>query len=271
MKKKVLLVGKISEILGSIHDALDAEFDVQMCSTQLSSVAGMMKVLKPSLVVVCTVGVYDLEADFAPWLEKNGGDMPVVFIIKKEEAWDFKKFCFSNRYTYLHPPINLDTIFDTCKALIGGGTVESASETRKLKQILTIDDSPIVLRYVKNILKDQYEVLLATSGEMGIKKAKEVHPALILLDYEMPVMDGKETFLNLKVEEETEDIPVIFLTSVSDTKKVKEVLDMKPAGYILKPLDADQLLTKVHKALGESPQPKPKSNAGSKIIDFPIF
>jgi DNA-binding response OmpR family regulator len=271
MKKKVLLVGKISEILGSIHDSLDAEFDVQMCSTQLSSVAGMIKVLKPSLIVICTVGVYDLEADFAPWLEKNGGDMPVVFIVKKEEVWDFKKFCFSTRYTYLHPPINLDTILDTCKSLMSGGTSEAVEVTPRLKQILTIDDSPLVLRYVKNILKDEYEVLLATSGEMGLKKAKEVHPALILLDYEMPVMDGKETFLNLKVDEETEDIPVIFLTSVSDTKKVKEVLDMKPAGYILKPLDAEQLLTKVHKALGETPQPKPKSNTGSKIIDFPIF
>ena len=271
MKKKILLVGKISEILGSIHDALDTEFDVQMCSAMLSSVAGMVKVLKPAMMIVCTVGVYDMEPDFAPWVEKNSGDMPVVYIIKKEELWDFKKFCSSDRYTYLHPPINLDTIVDTCKT-IAGENAETAEETRKLKQILTIDDSPIVLRYVKNILKDEYEVLLATSGEMGIKKAKEVRPALILLDYEMPVMDGKETFLNLKVDEETEDIPVIFLTSVSDNKKVREVLDMHPAGYILKPLDADQLLTKVHRALGEETSaPGPKPIPSSELLDAPFF
>ena len=115
-------------------------------------------------------------------------------------------------------------------------------------------------------MKDEYDVLLATSGEMGIKKAKEVKPELILLDYEMPGMDGKETFLNLKVDEETENIPVIFLTSVSDTKKVREVLDMKPAGYILKPMDAEQLLTKVHKALNDTP-PNPMGD----ILDVPIY
>ena len=113
-----------------------------------------------------------------------------------------------------------------------------------------MDDSPIVLRYVKNALEHEFEILLATGGEMGIKKAKEVQPDLILLDYEMPGMDGRETFLNLKVDEETEHIPVIFLTSVSDTKKVKDVLELQPAGYVLKPLDAEQLLTKIHKIIG---------------------
>ena len=264
MKKKILLVGKISEILGSIHDALDDEYDVQMCSIQLATVAGMIKVLRPAMLVVCTVGVYDLEPDFAPWIDKCSGSMPVVYIIKKEEMPEFRKFCFSTRYKYLNPPINLASICDACHAFLEPGS-EIQEEVKK-KQILTIDDSPIVLRLVKNTLKDEYDVLLATSGEMGIKKAKEVKPDLILLDYEMPEMDGKETFLNLKVEEETENIPVIFLTSVSDTKKVREVLDMKPAGYILKPLDAEQLLTKVHKALNDTP-----ANPANDMLSVPTY
>lgn len=265
MKKKILLIGKISEILGSIHDALNDEYDVQICSSQLATVAGMIKVLHPAMLVVCTVGVYDLEPDFAPWIDKFSGSMPVIFIIKKEEMPDFRRFCFTTRYKYLNPPINLDSICDACHTLLEPGS-EAAEETVSKKQILTIDDSPIVLRMVKNTLKDEYDVLLATGGEMGIKKAKEVKPDLILLDYEMPEMDGKETFLNLKVEEETENIPVIFLTSVSDTKKVREVLDMKPEGYILKPLDAEQLLTKVHKALHDTPP-----NPNGDILDVPIY
>ena len=63
-------------------------------------------------------------------------------------------------------------------------------------------------------------------------------------------MDGRETFLNLKVDEDTEKIPVIFLTSVSDPKRVKDVISMQPAGYILKPVEADKLIEKVHEVLG---------------------
>lgn len=263
MKKKILLVGKISEILGSIHETLDAEFDVQLCAPQLNTVAGMVKVLRPSVMLVCTIGVYDIDHDFTSWIDQNYVNMPVIFIAKKDDIDEIKKKCFTDRYTFLSTPINLETIFKTCKRIIDrvGNIVEIEKpanknvnqivEEQKKKQILTIDDSPIVLRYVKNILKDEYDILLATSGDMGIKKAKEVKPDLILLDYEMPVMDGHEVFLNLRVDEETENIPVMFLTSVSDTDKVKEVLNLHPAGYILKPIDADQLLSKVHKVLGE--------------------
>ena len=248
MKKKILLIGKISEILGSIHDSLDERYDVQISSIQLNTVAGMIKVIRPSLLVICTIGVYDLEPDFAAWINNNSGNLPVVFIMKKEDVPDIRRFCFSDRFTYLNTPINLDSICDTCCSLLEGG-LAVPYESGSLKKILAIDDSPVVLRYVKNILSNEYEVLLATSGEMGLKKAKEVRPDLILLDYEMPGMDGKEAFLNLKVDVATEDIPVIFLTSVSDTKKVREVLGMHPAGYILKPMDAEQLLTKVKKVL----------------------
>ena len=263
MKKKILLVGKISEILGSIHETLDAEFDVQLCAPQLNTMEGMVKVLRPALMVVCTIGVYNLDYEFISWIEQNYKNMPVIFIAKKEDIDEISKRCYTDRYTYLSTPINLETIFKTCKKCVdrvaniiepdipSEKSLNKIVEEQKKKQILTIDDSPIVLRYVKNILGNQYEIILATSGEMGIKKAKEVRPNLILLDYEMPAMDGHEVFLNLKVDEQTEKIPVMFLTSVSDTKKVKEVLDLHPAGYILKPLDADQLIKKVHKVLGD--------------------
>ncbi|MBO4414590.1 MAG: response regulator [Lachnospiraceae bacterium] len=248
MKTKLLLVGKISEILANIQGALEDEFDVQMCSTQLKSLQGMVKIFKPALIVVCTIGVYDMEPGFASWIDKNTGKMPVVFIAQKDEINEYRKSCISERYTYLNPPIDLDTIFDTCIQLVKQDPDYKDKST--IRHILTIDDSPMVLRFIKSVLKDEYDVFLATGGEMGIKKAKETKPDLILLDYEMPEMDGRETFLNLKVDEDTEKIPVIFLTSVSDPKRVKDVISMQPAGYILKPVEADKLIEKVHEVLG---------------------
>ena len=89
----------------------------------------------------------------------------------------------------------------------------------------------------------------ARDGEEALCKAKELQPDLVLLDYEMPGMDGNATFQKLLECNETKNIPVIFLTSVSDGRKVREVLDKHPAGYILKTLDTDKLISKLEEVL----------------------
>ena len=116
-----------------------------------------------------------------------------------------------------------------------------------IRKVLVIDDSAIILRSVKNQLQDQYDVSIATSGEMGIEKAIAEKPDIILLDYEMPGMNGNATVVRLRQEEATKDIPVIFLTGVSDGERVGKVLEKHPAGYILKPLD----VKKVRERIGE--------------------
>ncbi|MBP5330982.1 MAG: response regulator [Lachnospiraceae bacterium] len=249
MKKKILLVGNISEFLVNIQNALDDEYDVQLCLMQKKSMQGMIKVLNPALIVICTLGVYDKEPGLLSWLDRDSGEMPVLFIALKDECNEFMKVCLSKRYTYLTLPADLDEIVKKSNELANAEPVRS--KKTRIKSILIIDDSPVTLRYIKNELKDYYNVLLATDGAMGVKKAHESKPDLILLDYEMPGMDGRETFLNLKVDEETENIPVIFLTGVSDKKKVQEVLSMQPAGYMLKPVEAEQLVEKVYSVIGE--------------------
>ena len=117
------------------------------------------------------------------------------------------------------------------------------------KKILAIDDSPIVLRSIKSVLTGEYDVILADDGETGLHKAKECRPDLILLDYEMPDIDGKEVFTTLKLDFRTENIPVIFLTGVSEREKVEEIVILHPAGYVLKPIDAVQLKKKIRIAL----------------------
>lgn len=117
------------------------------------------------------------------------------------------------------------------------------------KKILIIDDSALVLRNLKALLQNEYEVMIATGGEMGIQKAVEKRPDIVLLDYEMPGMDGKETFEKLALTAATSDIPVIFLTSVSEGKKVLEILERHPAGYILKPPDRDKLVEQIEQVL----------------------
>ena len=101
------------------------------------------------------------------------------------------------------------------------------------------------------MLEKNYDVLLANSGEKGLACMKNKRPDLVLLDYDMPGMDGKETFEKIKEDEELQDIPVIFLTSVAERKQIIAVLKNMPDGYILKPPSRDNIISKIRETLGE--------------------
>ena len=71
----------------------------------------------------------------------------------------------------------------------------------------------------------------------------------ILLDYEMPVCDGRMTLEMIRADEEMKDIPVVFLTAINDRANIEAVLKLKPAGYFLKPPVKDHLLGEIEKIL----------------------
>ena len=110
------------------------------------------------------------------------------------------------------------------------------------KKILVVDDSGAMLRNVKGWLEDRYQVILANSGTMAIKYLSTNRPDLVLLDYEMPVLDGKQVLEMIRSEYEFSNIPVMFLTSKNDKESIKNVLDLKPEGYILKTTSPDQIV-----------------------------
>lgn len=86
------------------------------------------------------------------------------------------------------------------------------------QHILIIDDEPINLKILSRKLETEgYEVIVAGSGETGLHLVSKSHPDLILLDIMMPGMDGHEVCRQLKNSPQTEDIPIIFLTSKTDT------------------------------------------------------
>ena len=108
-------------------------------------------------------------------------------------------------------------------------------------KILVVDDSGAVLRSVKGWLEDKYQVILANSGAMAIKYLAINRPDLVLLDYEMPVVDGSQVLEMIRTEKEFSDIPVIFLTSKNDKASIMKVMALKPEGYILKNTPPEQI------------------------------
>ncbi len=110
------------------------------------------------------------------------------------------------------------------------------------KKILVVDDSGAVLRNVKGWLEDHYQVILANSGAMAIKYLATNRPDLVLLDYEMPIVDGRQVLEMIRSEKEFSDMPVIFLTSKDDKESVMKVMELRPSGYLLKTLEPAKII-----------------------------
>jgi class 3 adenylate cyclase len=111
--------------------------------------------------------------------------------------------------------------------------------------IILVDDNLVNLRIGKNALSGKYTVFTVPSAEKMFQLLEKNRPALILLDIDMPVMNGYETIKILKANEETRDIPVIFLTSKTDTSDELEGLSLGAIDYITKPFILPLLLKRI--------------------------
>ncbi|MCD7947303.1 MAG: response regulator [Oscillospiraceae bacterium] len=104
--------------------------------------------------------------------------------------------------------------------------------------ILCVDDEPTNLRLLMEILKDDYHVYLAPSGERALTFLQSKTPDLILLDVEMPQMNGYEVIRIIKSEPKFRDIPIIFLTGLDGRDKEQIAFELGAVDYILKPISA---------------------------------
>lgn len=118
-------------------------------------------------------------------------------------------------------------------------------ETNK-QLILVVDDQPINIKLLQRKLeREGYEVLTAFNGQECLNIVAERKPDLILLDVMMPEMDGIETCEKLKENEDTETIPVIFITAKSSKEGKLEGLGVGAVDYITKPIDLEETLARV--------------------------
>ena len=113
------------------------------------------------------------------------------------------------------------------------------------RTILIVDDNPTSLRTLKNALQDGFKVYMADSGVNALKFLEDRVPDLILLDYEMPVLNGPQFFRIIRARRNLQDIPVIFLTGKSNRETVEEVMNLKPEGYLLKSTPTDEIVKKL--------------------------
>lgn len=168
----------------------------------------------------------------------------IIKMLKKREA--FKKKHLEEEGAEAVPEI--DEIDDMIEAVLNAGETEAETEEtapdaqpKRRKHILLVDDDSRVLRLLKSYLEERYDLATAITGKVALKFLETRETDLVLLDYEMLTENGAAVLEKIRANEKTKNLPVVFLTGVTEENKIREVLELKPQGYLLKPIDVDKL------------------------------
>jgi len=267
MKKKILISAGNQTLL---KDFLVNQPDDVIClstSEYWEDVKGHVQQWSPDVYVCNIEDRNSVQLNIVKNLSESlvMSSMPVVIITDEEFYPYFAGGLYNNVATVLKKPISISAIFSNISDIITKeekdrkakeeeeqkvAMEEAAKEETRVKNILVVDDDSNVLKLLKSILGDSYNVATMLSGKMATKYLESKECDLILLDYEMPVENGPEVFRKIKEIESAKDIPIVFLTGVSDKQKIAEVLMLKPQGYLLKPIDAEKLFDVIRKLLG---------------------
>lgn len=126
------------------------------------------------------------------------------------------------------------------------------SENDRVRTILVIDDDPDFLHIMENWLCSTYHVDCSHSGPSALAYLDSKRPDLILLDYEMPGMNGDKVMQRIRSNPASERIPIIFLTGMNEKEGVMKILGQRPDGYLLKSIPREELLISLQRFFAES-------------------
>ena len=122
---------------------------------------------------------------------------------------------------------------------------ETVDKLKEFKSILIVDDDATALRSMKSLLSTRYKILVANSGMNAITILAKNKVDLILLDFEMPIVNGPKVLEMIRSDPNTANIPVMFLTAKGDKRSIMEVLRFKPEKYLLKTMLPKDILDSI--------------------------
>lgn len=259
MKYKVLLTGNNRTIINEFFTYMDFDFECITTSDRYDDIMNHIKYIQPDVFVYCLYMERpdDLKRFVNVERKISEKGIPLVIIGDSEDCDQFAKIAPLLEPMVLQKPITSQKIVETItkmlqekqraeEALLEAKAqidkmVEEEKEKKRRKHILVVDDDSSMLKLLKGYLAERYDVATAISGKVAIKFLETKETDLVLLDYEMPTENGSEVLGKIRANERLKDLPVVFLTGVTDRNKIKEVLSMKPQGYLLKPVDMEKL------------------------------
>lgn len=237
------------EVKGSVKYRIPGNMDISIASLKNISAGGL-----------CLLSTVDIAEGARINLEFGlPGDMNPVMAIG-EVRWSEKIEPPAGRFTHrlgiLFIEISgakkqriTDFVVQRMKAQVREEIKEESPAPSRRMSLLVIDDDKVVLKLVEAIFKENFNVITASDGYMGIEKAKEWRPDLILLDIVMPDLDGFSTLMLLKDFPETANIPIIMLSMLRQKSKIFQAIQHGATDYIIKPFTSESLFRKIQKVI----------------------
>lgn len=218
--KKILLAGKTDDMMKALNERLSAEYAVRFGSAVPMVLEAVAESFRPDLYVVAGA-------------EMSGAGDSVRALIESGLSVVFG---------------DTDSADEVCAAVKRLLPPDGDGETLR-KTVMIVDDEAAILRLVKSMLEDEYNIMLAPSGTKALALMEKRRPDAVLLDCEMPVCDGCRTLELMRENSALADIPVIFLTGTADPERLARILALGPAGYIIKPAAKSDITAALSRAL----------------------
>lgn len=284
MKYKILIIGEDYSDISDIYDQFGKIYEVLISSPIAADISAHINYFNPDMIMMSLEGVHDYvveefkkakaaysnlqgipfavagNRDDLMWFEQQWAGLADLKIDTDKEMVDIQlevevKIDKAAKKNAKNPGQTAAGKY-TSPNMSGANVSQSMAVNKNFnastgkKTILVIDDSPIMLKVIREQLREFYDVVIVTSGKLALKYLSENTVDMILLDYAMPEMSGLDVLKTLKEHERTKNIPVVFLTGVSERAKIAQALALGPQGYLLKPIDQDKLFAMIHKCIG---------------------
>ncbi len=264
--KKIVLICNISKVTKDISDFLSKTYRVIMF--QFGSDWDLFKDLDSIDFIIVYLG--STSKDHMIMADKMLNDFnkrtitkkPIVLIGTAEEKQNYSYYCSAKESLHLLRPLLMEQIVEALDSNLSSGKiafdtastakiappvkeVEAVVPSSTKRKALLVDDNGMALRALKGLLEGTYDITLANSTMSALSAIEKEKPDFVLLDYEMPIHNGKRALEIIRSNPTTKDIPVFFLTAVTDKKKIQEVVSLHPQGYFLKKNVGPNLITSI--------------------------
>ncbi len=264
MKLQIMVTGQNRRVANDLCEHLEGDrgYLTVKCNANKNALFDVLLAEVPNVIIVC-LGNETLESILAYNVMKDavkGTGCTVIVVANEEDEKYFKKHTVLDRVYFLSRPVPLLSLYEFLirveedleeskgkrMSMFREFENENASKYDRRRSILLVDDDTEQLVQIKEQLREFYDVTPVKSGEMAFKYLSKHTPDLILLDYMMPEQDGPSVLRKLKEQEKYSDIPVIFLTGMTEKNAVIRTLtELKPQGYVIKPSKKSELVAKI--------------------------
>ncbi len=267
-KFKILVTGKNRKVMGDIceHIETDKGYTTVKCAPSKRALFDLILAELPKVIIIClgnetpeTVQAYDVLKNAI-----KQGNCTTIVITNEEDEKFFINNSALEKVFFLSRPVSLFALYEKLSAIEEATRAdrdnvpafreyinENANSGFPRKTILVVDDDPDQLFHIKEQLEEFYDVTLVRSGDAAFRYLEKHRPDLILLDFLMPEKDGPHVLRELQADKGYSDIPVVFLTGMTEKNTVIQTLtELHPQGYIVKPAKKSEIVAKIIDVLG---------------------